>query len=70
MVLRYADGAEADLTFLGAVGRPGTPAWQGFDEQIQHWLGAGQQRQPAWLVADAEASDGVAVDVPAWLAAG
>jgi hypothetical protein len=70
VVLQYADGAEADLTFLGAVGRPGTPAWQGFDEQIQQWLGTGQQRQPAWLVEDAEGPDGVAVDVPAGLAAG
>ncbi len=70
VVLRYPDGAEADLTFLGSVGRPGTPAWQGFDRQIRHWLGTGQQRQSAWLVEDAEASDGLAVDVPAWLAAG
>jgi hypothetical protein len=70
MVLRYPDGDEADLTFLGAVGRPGTAAWQGFDEQIQRWLGTGQQRQAEWLVADVEASDGVAVDVPAWVAAG
>ena len=70
VVLRYEDGAEADLTFLGSVGRPGTPAWVGFDEQIQQWLGDGQHRAPAWLVEDPEASDGVAVDVPAWLAAG
>jgi hypothetical protein len=70
VVLRYADGAEADLTFLGAVGRPGTPAWVGFDQQIQQWLGDGQHREPAWLVEDPEASDGLAVDVPAWLAAG
>jgi hypothetical protein len=70
IVLRLADGSETDLTFLGAVGRPGTPAWQGFDQQIQHWLGSGQQRQAAWLVEDAESPDGVAVDVPAWLAAG
>lgn len=70
VVLRYADGAEADLTFLGSVGRPGTPAWQGFDRQIRHWLGTGQQRQSAWLVEDPEAPDGLAVDVPAWLAAG
>jgi hypothetical protein len=69
VVLRYPDGAEADLTFVGSVGRPGTPAWQGFDQQIRHWLGAGQQRQPGWLVEDAEAPDGLAVDVPAWLAA-
>jgi len=70
VVLRYPDGDEADLTFLGAVGRPGTPAWQGFDQQIQRWLGTGQQRQAAWLVSDTEAPDGIAVDVPAWLAAG
>jgi hypothetical protein len=70
IVLRYPDGGEADLTFVGAVGRPGTPAWADFDQQIQRWLGTGQERQPAWLVADAEAPDGVAVDVPAWLAAG
>ena len=70
VVLRYPDGGEADLTFLGAVGRPGTPAWQGFDMQIQRWLGTGQQRQAAWLVEDLEAPDGIAVDVPAWLAAG
>jgi hypothetical protein len=70
VVLRYRDGDEADLTFLGAVGRPGTPAWQGFDQQIQRWLGTGQQREAAWLVADTEAPDGIAVDVPAWLAAG
>ena len=70
VVLRYPDGDEADLTFLGAVGRPGTPAWQGFDRQIQQWLGTGQQRQAAWLVEDTEASDGTAVDVPAWVAAG
>jgi hypothetical protein len=69
VVLRYADGAEADLTFLGAVGRPGTPAWMGFDQQIQQWLGDGQRRAPEWLVEDPEASDGLAVDVPAWLAA-
>lgn len=69
VVLRYADGAEADLTFLGSIGRPGTPAWAGFDRQIQQWLGNGQHRAPAWLVEDPEASDGLAVDVPAWLAA-
>jgi hypothetical protein len=68
VVLRYPDGSEADLTFLGAVGRPGTPAWEGFDQQIQRWLGAGQQRQDAWVVEDTDAPDGTAVDVPAWLA--
>ena len=70
VVLRYADGAEADLTFLGSIGRPGSPAWEGFDRQIQQWLGDGQHRAAAWLVEDPEACDGMAVDVPAWLAAG
>ena len=70
IVLRYRDGGEADLTFVGAVGRPGTPAWADFDLQIQRWLGTGQHREPGWLVADAESADGVAVDVPAWLATG
>ncbi len=70
LVLRYPGGDEADLTFLGSVGRPGTSAWLGFDRQIQQWLGTGQHREAAWLVDDPEAPDGVAVDVPAWLAAG
>ena len=70
VVLRYPDGAEADLTFLGSVGRPGTAAWEGFDRQIERWLGTGQERHAAWLVEDTDAPDGVAVDVPAWLAAG
>jgi hypothetical protein len=70
VVLRYRGGDEADLTFLGSIGRPGTPAWQDFDLQIQRWLGTGQHREAAWLVEDPEAPDGVAVDVPAWLATG
>jgi hypothetical protein len=70
VVLRYRGGDETDLTFLGSIGRPGTPAWQDFDLQIQRWLGTGQNREAAWLVEDPEAPDGVAVDVPAWLATG
>ena len=79
VVLRYRGGDETDLTFLGSTGRPGTPAWQDFDLQIQRWLGTGQHREAAWpvedpeaawLVEDLEAPDGVAVDVPAWLATG
>lgn len=69
VVLRYADGAESDLTFLGAVGIPGRQARLGFDRQIQRWLGAGQLREASWLVADPDAPDGIAVDVSAWLAA-
>lgn len=68
LVLRYADGAERDLTFLGAAGNP-TRARLGFDRQIQRWLRAGQLRDAGWLVVDADAADGVAIDVPAWLAA-
>ena len=68
LVLQYADGAERDLTFLGAAGNP-TRARLGFDRQIQRWLRAGQPRDAGWLVVDADAADGVAVDVPAWLAA-
>ena len=70
VVLRYSDGAESDLTFLGAIGKPGTPAWQGFDEHITRWLGAGQEWRDAWIVPDDDAPDGIALDVPAWLTAG
>jgi hypothetical protein len=70
LVLRYADGKEADLTFLGPVGRPGPETHAGFDSAIQRWLGTGQQRDSAWLVPDEDAPDGVAVDVTAWAAAG
>ncbi|MGZ4508314.1 MAG: hypothetical protein ACXVX8_15025 [Blastococcus sp.] len=69
VVLRYADGAETDLTFLGPAGAPARQARLGFDRQIQRWLGAGQVREETWLVSDADAQDGVAVDVSAWLAA-
>jgi hypothetical protein len=69
VVLRYADGAENDLTFLGPAGAPGRQARLGFDRLIARWLGAGQLRKAPWLVADADASDGVAVDVSAWVAA-
>jgi hypothetical protein len=69
VVLRYADDTEADVTFLGSTGTPGTPSRHGFDRQIRRWLGAGQLREDAWLVPDPEAFDGVAVDVSAWLAA-
>ena len=66
VVLRYAAGNEADLTFLGPVGRPGPATHSGFDSSIQRWLGTGQQRADAWLVPDDDAPDGVAVDVTAW----
>lgn len=69
VVLRYADETETDVTFLGSTGAPGTPTRHGFGRQIRRWLGAGQHREDAWLVPDPEASDGVAVDVAAWVAA-
>jgi hypothetical protein len=70
VVLRYADGTETDVTFLGPAGEPGSPSRHGFDRQIRRWLGDGQRRDDAWLVADPDASGGVAVDITAWLAAG
>jgi len=69
LVLRYADESEVDVTFLGPAGRPGTPSRHGFDRQIRRWLNAGQRREDAWLVPDQDASDGLAVDLSAWVAA-
>jgi hypothetical protein len=66
VVLRFSDGGQTDLTFLGPAGEPGGQARMGFDRLIQRWLTGGQLRKPAWLVEDADASDGVAVDVTAW----
>ena len=57
------------MTFLGPAGRTRSPSRHGFDRQIRRWLGAGQRRDDAWLVADPDAADGVAVDVTAWVAA-
>jgi len=68
VVLRQSDGTETDLTFVGERRRPGASGQAPFDEQISEWLTAGQQRDPAWLVADPDASDGTAVDVTAWIA--
>ncbi|WP_324273804.1 hypothetical protein [Blastococcus brunescens] len=69
LVLRYADEAEVDVTFLGSAGLPGSPTRHGFDRQIRRWLKAGQRREDAWLVTDPDAPDGIAVDLSAWLAA-
>jgi hypothetical protein len=69
-VLRYPDGSEVDLTFLGSADRPGADAQHGFGEAIQRWLRTGQDGARAWLVPDEDAADGTAVDVTAWLAAG
>jgi hypothetical protein len=71
LVLRWADGTEADTMFLGPAGSvPGTPGRHGFDRQIRRWLAAGQVRDGAWLVADPDAPGGAAVDLTAWVAAG
>jgi hypothetical protein len=70
VVLRYADGDETDLTLLGPADLPGSEAPPPFGESVQRWLTAGQPRDPRWMVPDADAPDGVAVDVTAWLAAG
>ena len=69
VVLRYADGTETDVLFLGPAGEPGSPSRHGFDRQIRRWLDDGQRRDDAWLTADPDAPDGVAVDVTAWVAA-
>jgi hypothetical protein len=68
VVLRYSDGTDVDLTLLGPTGDPGAPSRHGFDRQIRRWLGAGQPRDPGWVVPDPGTADGVAVDVSAWLA--
>jgi hypothetical protein len=70
VVLRYADDTVTDVTFLGSAGSPGRPSRHGFDRQIRRWLGSGQRHSEAWVVADPEASGGLAVDVTAWVAAG
>jgi hypothetical protein len=68
VVLRFVDGTESDLTFLGAAGGVPAPRGAGLDVQIRGWLVTGRRRDPAWLVPDPTAADGVAVDLTAWLA--
>ena len=70
VVLRSADGTETDLTFVGERRRTGSSTEEIFDAGITHWLAGGRLHDPAWLVPDPEAADGVAVDVTAWLATG
>jgi hypothetical protein len=67
VVLRFADGGEVDVAFLGPAGSARRGA--GFGAAVQRWLAAGLPRDPAWLVADADAPEGIAVDVVAWAAA-
>jgi hypothetical protein len=68
VVLRSAEGAETDLTFLGPVSSAAGAPEHAFDLQIQAWLAAGLGSGD-WLVPDDDAPDGVAVDVTAWSAA-
>ncbi|MGY1841009.1 MULTISPECIES: hypothetical protein [unclassified Modestobacter] len=70
VVLRYRDGQESDVTFVGPVVSPDLGKYLSmseFDASIEQWLGSGQQRSRRWLLPDDEAADGVAVDVTAWL---
>ncbi|WP_244524760.1 hypothetical protein [Trujillonella endophytica] len=65
LVLRFTGDVEVDLTFLGPVSRD--PARDtGFGAQIQEWLTSDRSNEQAWLVADDESPDGLAVDVTAW----
>jgi hypothetical protein len=69
VVLRFAEGGETDLTFLGPVSSTTAAPEHAFDLQIRAWLSAELGREGSWLVSDDEAPDGVAVDVTAWSAA-
>lgn len=79
VVLRWSDGDESDVTFLGPaaaappVGAAGGTAalaatTSAFDVAIQQWLTEGRPSDPLWLVADEDSPAGTAVDVAAWLA--
>jgi hypothetical protein len=68
LVLRFAGGAETDLTFLGPVSSAAAVPERAFDLQIRAWLSSELGREGSWLVPDDEAPDGVAVDVTAWSA--
>ena len=68
VVLRFADRPDVDVAFLGPAGQAGRAA--DLAGAIGGWLSAGRPMDPAWLVPDADAPDGVTVDLPAWSAAG
>lgn len=70
VVLRHADASEVDVTFLGPAGSPSADAQPDFDVVITRWLAAGQGRDGAWLVPDADAPGGLAVDLDVWRPAG
>ncbi|SET18221.1 hypothetical protein [Geodermatophilus poikilotrophus] len=69
VVLRFAGGEEADVTFLGPVSSAAAAPERVFDLQMRAWLSCELGREGSWLVTDDEAPDGVAVDVTAWSAA-
>jgi hypothetical protein len=68
VVLRHADGAQIDITFLGPAAGSRGPLPAGFEEQIQQWLADGLPRDHAWLIVDRDAAGGLAVDLTAWSA--
>ena len=70
VVLRQSDGSETDLTFIGDRRRPGADGGDGLDVRISAWLAAGRPRDVAWLVADPDTPDGLAVDLSTWAAGG
>jgi len=70
VVLRSTDGEVTDVTLVGAVGSPSAAAQTAFALDAACWLAGGQVRDDAWLLPDADAHDGTAVDLSAWRAAG
>ena len=69
VVLRFPEGEETDLTFLGPVSSAAAAPERAFDLQVRAWLASGLGREGSWLVPDDDTPDGVAVDVTAWSAA-
>ena len=70
VVLRYADGTETDVTFLGPAGEPGSPPGTGSTGRSgAGWATGSGGTTPGWSPIRTP-PDGVAVDVSAWVAAG
>lgn len=76
VALRWSDGAEADVTFLGPAqpavvsAEPAAPraTASAFPLAISRWLTQGRPLDPLWLVSDEDSPAGTAIDVSAWLA--
>ena len=62
LVLRYADGDRADVTLLGPAGAPGRRRGTASTGRSCAGWAPGSVRDDAWLVADPDAPEGVAVD--------